>query len=46
MHNHWVGIRASIEWVMSSPGARSSWKDIKNRFNPRFATFIDELSAL
>ncbi len=42
---HWVGIRASIDWVMSSPGARTSWQEIKNRFNPEFTTFIDALNA-
>ncbi len=42
---HWAGIRASIEWVMSSPGARASWKEIKTRFNPRFTAFIDGLGA-
>jgi hypothetical protein len=41
---HWSGIRASIEWVMSSPGARASWSEIKNRFNPEFTAFIDGLS--
>jgi hypothetical protein len=42
---HWAGIRASISWVMSSPGALASWKDIKNRFNPQFVAFIDGLNA-
>lgn len=42
---HWAGIRASIEWVMSSPGAHASWKEIKNRFNPQFGAFIDGLNA-
>jgi hypothetical protein len=42
---HWAGIHASIEWVMSSPGARASWKEIKKRFNPQFATFIDGINA-
>jgi hypothetical protein len=31
---HWSGIRASIAWVMASPGARTSWNEIKDRFNP------------
>ena len=42
---HWVGIRASIDWVLSSPGARASWNEIKERFNPQFSAFIDELNA-
>ncbi len=42
---HWSGIRASIEWVMASPGARASWSEIKTRFNPQFSTFIDGLNA-
>jgi hypothetical protein len=42
---HWAGIHASIEWVMSSPGARGSWKELKNRFNPQFTTFIDGLNV-
>ena len=40
---HWAGIRASIEWVMSSPGARTRWKAIEHRFNPHFAAFIGGL---
>jgi hypothetical protein len=42
---HWSGIRASIVWVMASPGARSSWREIKDRFNPQFSAFIDGLNA-
>jgi hypothetical protein len=42
---HWAGIHASIEWVVSSPGARASWKEIKTRFNPQFTAFIDALDA-
>jgi hypothetical protein len=42
---HWTGIRASIDWVMSWPGARTCWTEIRQRFNPQFAAFIDELSA-
>ena len=42
---HWAGIHASIEWVMSSPGARVSWKELKNRFNPEFVTFVEGLNA-
>ncbi len=42
---HWSGIRASIAWVMASPGARASWSEIKNRFNPQFSAFIDGLNV-
>jgi len=42
---HWSGIRASIAWVMASPGARTSWDEIKDRFNPQFSAFIDGLNA-
>ncbi len=45
LDKHWAGIRASIEWVMSSPGARTRWREIHKRFNPEFAAFIDELNA-
>jgi hypothetical protein len=30
---------------MASPGARSCWAEIRDRFNPEFAAFIDELSV-
>jgi acetaldehyde dehydrogenase (acetylating) len=42
---HWSGIRASIVSVMASPGARASWSEIKNRFNPQFSAFIDGLNG-
>lgn len=42
---HWAGIRAGIQWVMSSPGAHASWNEIRDRFNPQFSAFIDELNA-
>jgi hypothetical protein len=42
---HWEGIRGSVAWVMSSPGARARWKEINQRFNPHFAAFIEELPA-
>jgi hypothetical protein len=42
---HWSGIRASIEWVMATPGARAGWSEIKTRFNPQFSAFIDGLNA-
>jgi hypothetical protein len=41
---HWYGIRESTKAVMASPGARACWTEIRNRFNPQFAAFIDELS--
>lgn len=43
---HWSGIRASAKAVMASPGARSCWTEIRDRFNPEFAAFVDELSQL
>jgi hypothetical protein len=42
---HWSGIRESIKAVMASPGARTCWSEIKNRHNPQFRAFIDELIA-
>jgi len=42
---HWSGIRASIAWVMTSPGAHASWSEMKDRFNPQFSAFIDGLNA-
>jgi hypothetical protein len=41
---HWFGIRESTKSVMASPGARACWLDIRKRFNPQFAEFIDELA--
>jgi hypothetical protein len=40
---HWFGIRESTKAVMASPGARACWSEIRNRFNPQFAEFVDEL---
>jgi hypothetical protein len=42
---HWSGIRESIKAIMASPGARTCWGEIKNRHNPQFRAFIDELIA-
>jgi hypothetical protein len=42
---HWSGIRESIKAVMASPGARACWSEIRNRHNPHFRAFIDELIA-
>jgi hypothetical protein len=43
--HHWSGIRNSIKAVMAMPGARTCWSEIKNRLNPEFGVFIDELTA-
>ena len=46
LHNHhWSGIRNSIKAVMAAPGTRICWSEIKNRLNPEFCAFIDELIA-
>jgi hypothetical protein len=46
LHNHhWSGIRNSIKAVMAAPGTRVCWSEIKNRLNPEFCAFIDELIA-
>lgn len=46
LHNHhWCGIRNGIKAVMAAPGARTCWSEIKNRLNPEFCDFIDELTA-
>lgn len=42
---HWFGIRESTRAVMESFGARACWSQIRNRFNPQFAGFVDELVA-
>ncbi|MEZ0172527.1 hypothetical protein [Microvirga sp. TS319] len=42
---HWSGIRESIKAIMASPGARACWSEIRNRHNPHFRAFIDELIA-
>lgn len=42
---HWSGIRSSIKAVLTTPGARVCWGEIKIRFNPEFRAFIDELIA-
>jgi hypothetical protein len=47
--DQWSGIRASIRAVLTPPGARHCWNEIKDRFNPRFrefiATILDDSSA-
>lgn len=40
---HWLGIRASVKFVMDSPGARQCWRDIRVRFTPAFGCFVDAL---
>ena len=42
---HWSGIRDSIKAIMTAPGAQACWIEIKNRLNPEFRAFIDELIA-
>lgn len=41
---HWFGIRESTKAVMASAGARACWSEIRKRFNPQFAEFVDELA--
>jgi hypothetical protein len=45
MTEHWSGIRNSIKAILAPPGARACWKEIKNRFNPDFRTFVTEVIA-
>jgi hypothetical protein len=42
---HWFGIRESTRAVMAPPGARACWAEIRTRFNPQFAEFVDELAG-
>ena len=42
---HWSGIRDSIKTILSPPGARLCWVEIKNRVNPEFRAFVDSLIA-
>jgi hypothetical protein len=42
---HWSGIRDSIKAIITAPGAQTCWGEIKNRLNPEFRAFIDELIA-
>ena len=42
---HWSGIRDSIKAILTPPGARLCWGEIKNRVNPEFRAFIDSLLA-
>src|SRR5215469_3972558 len=43
--DHWSGMRNSIKTIVAPPGARGCWNEIKTRFNPTFASFIDSLIA-
>jgi hypothetical protein len=43
--DHWSGIRNSIKTIVVQPGVRRCWMEIRTRFNPTFARFIDSLIA-
>jgi len=40
---HWSGIRNSIKAVLTPPGTRICWGEVKTRFNPEFSDYIDKL---
>jgi hypothetical protein len=40
---HWSGILESIKAIMALPGAQACWSEMKNRLNPEFRAFVDEL---
>jgi hypothetical protein len=40
---HWSGIRESIKAIMAPPGAQACWSEMKNRLNPEFRSFIDDI---
>jgi len=40
---HWSGIRESIKLIVSAPGARACWNEIKSRLNAEFRSFVDGL---
>ena len=42
---HWSGIRNSIKAVLTPPGTRICWGEVKTRFNPEFSDYIDKLIA-
>jgi hypothetical protein len=42
---HWSGIRNSIKAVVSTPGTRICCSEVKNRLNPEFRAFVDDLIA-
>lgn len=41
----WSGIRDSIAAIVTPPGAQACWRDIRNRLNPDFRRFVDDLIA-
>jgi hypothetical protein len=43
--DHWSGIRNSVKTIVTPPAARRCWREIKTRFNPTFASFVDSLIA-
>jgi hypothetical protein len=44
-NEQWSGIRSSIKAVLTPPGTRICWGEVKNRFNPEFRDYIDKLIA-
>jgi hypothetical protein len=42
---HWSGIRNTVKGVLTPPGTRICWGEVKNRFNPEFRDYIDKLIA-
>ena len=43
--DHWSGMRNSIKTIVAPPGAQDCWREIRTRFNPTFAGFVDSLIA-
>jgi len=41
----WLAIGNNLNSYYSMPGARAVWPTIKNRFNPEFQAFVDEIVA-
>jgi hypothetical protein len=41
----WSGIRNSIKAVLTPPGTRICWSEMKDRLNPEFRDYIDKLIA-
>jgi hypothetical protein len=41
---HRSGIHNSIKAIMAASGARACWSEIKDRLNPRFCAFIEDLT--
>ena len=42
---HWAGIRNSLHDVIAAPGAKLCWSGLKDRVNPKFRDFLDDLIA-